>query len=197
MKIQELNTIKRLYFGHEEIARALGISAQSSKVSANRYVSQKLLVRIRRNMYVLREKWDSLEQEKKFILANLAQVPSYISLMTALDYYEITTQMQRNFIESVAVKRTKEISVENTVFTFMKIKPDLYMGFKKERDFFIATPEKAFLDALYLMSLGRYGLDLASLDFSKLDKAEIKKLAKTFPPRTQSLLKKNGYFCKT
>ncbi len=194
MKIQELNTISKFYFGHEEIAKVLGISIPSSKVSANRYVSQGLLVRIKRNIYVLKERWAFLEREKKFVLANLAQVPSYISLMTALDYYEITTQIQRDFIESVAVKRTKEIAVENTVFNFTKIKSNLYIGFKKEKDFFIATPEKAFLDALYLMSLGRYSFDSASINFSKLNRAEIKKLAKKFPLRTQKLLKKNGYF---
>ena len=109
MKIQELNRIRKLYFGHEEISRVLGISLQSSRVSANRYVKHGLLIRIKRNMYVLAEKWRTLEREEKFILANLLQVPSYISLMTALDYYEISTQMQRDFIESVALKRTKEI----------------------------------------------------------------------------------------
>ena len=63
-------------------------------------------------MYVLKEKWDTAGKEEKFIIANLAQVPSYISLMTALDYHEITRQVQRDLFESVAVKRTKQISVD-------------------------------------------------------------------------------------
>ena len=108
MRLLELSKIQKLYFRHEDIARTLDISDESAKVSASRYVKQGLLVRLKRNLYVLREKWKILEKEEKFILANLMQVPSYISLMTALDYYEITTQMQRDFIESVAVKRTKE-----------------------------------------------------------------------------------------
>jgi predicted transcriptional regulator of viral defense system len=197
MKILELNKINKFYFGHEEISRALGISLQSSKVSASRYIRQGFLVRIKRNIYVLKEKWKILEREEKFILANLVQVPSYISLMTALDYYEVTTQMQRDFIESVAVKRTKEVEVEKTIFNYTKISTNLYSGFKKEKNFFIATPEKAFLDALYLMSLGRYNLDIASLDFSKLNRAEIRRLVKKFPSKTQKLLDKNGYFPKT
>jgi len=134
LKILKLSKINALYFGHEEISRALDISLQSSKVSASRYVKQGLLVRIKRNVYVLKEKWKLLERDDKFIIANLVQVPSYISLMTALDYYEITTQMQRDFIESVAMKRTKEIEVENTVFTYTKINANLYNGFKA-RDF--------------------------------------------------------------
>ncbi len=197
MKILELIRIKKLYFGYEEISRALGITPQSARVSATRYLDQGVLVKIKRNIYILKEKWKVLEREEKFILANLVQVPSYISFMTALDYYEITTQIQRNFIESVAVKRTKETEVENTVFTYSKINTNLYFGFKKEKDFFIATPEKAFLDALYLRSLGRYNFDIDSLDFSKLKRNEIRKLGKKFPLKTQKLLAKNEYFRKT
>jgi predicted transcriptional regulator of viral defense system len=156
-----------------------------------------VLVKIKRNIYILKEKWKVLEREEKFTLANLIQVPSYISLMTALDYYEITTQIQRNFIESVAVKRTKETKVENTIFTYSKINTNLYFGFKKEKDFFVATAEKAFLDALYLRSLGRYNFDIDSLDFSKLKRNEIRKIEKKFPVKTQKLLDKNEYIRKT
>ena len=34
---------------------------------------------------------------------------------------------------------------------------------EKEKDIFIATPERALLDAFYLMPYGRYSLDLSSL----------------------------------
>jgi predicted transcriptional regulator of viral defense system len=167
MKSQKLKNIKKFYFSYEDIAKALGISLSSAKVTANRYVRHGLLVRVKKNIYVLREKWDAAGREDKFVIANLAQVPSYISLITALDYHEITTQVQRDFFESVVVKRTKEISVDHTVFRFTKINKDLYFGFVKYKGFFIATPEKAFLDALYLMSFGRYDLDMISSENSK------------------------------
>jgi predicted transcriptional regulator of viral defense system len=197
MKFLELNKIKKLYFGYEEISRILSITLPSARVSANRYVHQGLLVKLKRNIYVLKEKWNVLKREDKFALANLVQVPSYISLMTALDYYEITTQMQREFIESVAVKRTKEKEVDTTVFNFTKINANLYFGFKKDKDFFIATPEKAFVDALYLMSLGRYNFDIDSIDFGKLNRNEIMGMVKRFPVKTQKLFDANGYFRKT
>lgn len=197
MKILELNKINKLYFGYEEISRVLSITLPSARVSANRYVNQGLLVKLKRNIYILKEKWKVLEREDKFVLANLVQVPSYISLMTALDYYEITTQIQRDFIESIAVKRTIEKEVDNSVFNFTKISANLYFGFKKDKDFFMATPEKAFLDALYLMSLGRYNFDIDSIDFGKLNRNEIMKMEKKFPAKTQKLLDKNGYFRKT
>ncbi len=193
MKILKLNSIDKLYFGHEEISRVLGISLKSSMVSANRYVKKGMLVRIKRNIYVLKEKWKILGREEKYVLANLIQVPSYISLMTALGYYEITTQIQRDFIESVAVKRTKDVEVEEAIFNYTKISSGLYFGYKKENVFFIATPEKAFLDALYLKSLGRYSFDMDSIDFSKFDVIEVKRLVKKYPIKTQKLLEQNGY----
>ena len=193
MKALELGKIRKLYFDHEDIARALGISEASAKVSASRYVKQGLLVRLKKNVYVLRENWNAAGREQKFLLANLGQVPSYLSLMTALDYYEVTTQLQRDFFESVAIKRTKEIHLDGTVFRYAKITSTLYFGFKKHNGFFMATPEKALLDAFYLMSYGRYSLDISSLDAARLDRGEVRRLSREFPLRTQSRLKKYGY----
>jgi predicted transcriptional regulator of viral defense system len=193
MKLQELNKIKMLYFGYEEIARIFGISRASAKVSASRYVRQGLLLRMKKNVYVRRDVWNVAGREEKFLLVNLGQVPSYISLMTALDYYEITTQVLRDFFESVATKRTKEINLNGSVFRYAKVTETLYFGFKKEKGFFIATPEKALLDAFYLMSYGRYALDISALDRPKFDKDEIKRLSRGFPLKTRNMLKKYGY----
>ena len=193
MKLQELNRIKKLYFGYEEIARVFGINLASAKVTASRYVRQGLLLRIKKNVYMRQDVWDSSGIEEKFLLANLGQVPSYISLMTSLEYYGATTQVLRDFFESVAIKRTKEIDLKGSVFRYTKIAGSLYFGFKKEKDFFIATPEKALLDAFYLMSYGRYSLDISALDATKLDREEVKRLSKKFPLRTRKMLKKYGY----
>jgi predicted transcriptional regulator of viral defense system len=193
MRLLELRTIRKLYFGYEELARVLGISLASARISASRYVRQGFLVRIKRNMYVLKEVWDAAGRSDKFLLVNVGQTPSYISLMTALDYHEITTQVQRDFFESVAVKRTKEIKVEGSVFRYSKIAGNLYFGFKKEKGFFIATPEKALIDAFYLMSYGRYALDISALNSDKIDRNEIMRLSIEFPLRTKTMLRKHGF----
>jgi predicted transcriptional regulator of viral defense system len=193
MKHLRLNNISKFYFGYEDIAKALGISAGSAKVTASRYVKQGILVRVKRNRYVLRSTWKAAGREEKFLLANLGQVPSYISLMSALDYYEITTQVQRNFFESSAIKRTKEIEIDGSIFKYVKINSAYYFSFKKEKDFFIATPEKALVDAFYLMSYGRYALDISALSEEKLDRKEIRRISDVFPLKTRSILKKYGY----
>jgi predicted transcriptional regulator of viral defense system len=193
MKLNELYQIQKLYFGHEEVARALGITPASARVAAGRYVKQGLLVRVKRNMYMLRETWKNAGMEEKFQIANMGQVPSYISLMTALDYHGVTTQVQRDFFESIALQRTREIRVNNTTFNYTKISKILYFGFRKEKGFFIAIPEKALLDAFYLMSYGRYSLDLSAIDAYKLDQKQLAALSETFPLRTRNLLRANEY----
>ena len=130
-------------------------------------------------------------------MANLIQSPSYISLVTALEYYQITTQMQREYFESIGLKRSKQVEIEAGVFIFAKIQPSLYFGFGRKDGFFIATPEKAFLDAVYLTSLGRYNFDSAAIDFSKLDERLIREHAKKFPLKTQKYLERYEYFRET
>ncbi|MFZ8803210.1 MAG: hypothetical protein ACO2PO_09550 [Candidatus Calescibacterium sp.] len=110
--------------------------------------------------------------------------------MTALSYYEITTQVQREVIESVCVKRTLKKTIENTEFNFYKTNRTLYFDFLKKDDFFIASKEKAFVDAVYIYSFGKYSFDFDSIDISKLDMKKIKKIINNFPERTKQTLKK-------
>lgn len=193
MKALALRRINKPYFGHEDIARILNISPQSARVSATRYVKAGTLVRIKRNIYVLQEAWAALGIEQKFAIANLIQTPSYVSLTTALEFFQITTQMQHNYVESIALRRTREVAVGGTTFTYRKIAPGLYGGFVKRQGFFIAEPEKALLDALYLMSLGRYRLDVSAIDFSKLRKEKLDQWLESFPSATGNLLVKNEH----
>lgn len=194
MRIFELNSIKKLYFGYEDITRVLNISPASARVTASRYVKLGLLMRLKRNTYILRERWNTASREEKFTLANLGQVPSYISLMTAMDYFEITTQVQRDIIESTALKRTREITLNGNLLRYSKVSQKLYFGFTRHQEFFIATPEKAFLDAVYLFSLGRYALDFAALDKDRLNRTEMMRMIRNYPLKTKRLLEKNGYF---
>lgn len=193
MNYLKLREIKKLYFPYQELSGALGITSRSARVFATRYVKKGYLIRFRRNFYILREKWDILDKEEKFVLANLIEVPSYISLMTAMEYYGITTQIQRDFIESISMHRTKEAEIEESVFNYTKINKQLYFSFVRKENFFIATPEKAFLDALYLKSLKRYRFDLTSIDFNKLNKSEMNKVIKKFPVRVEELRKHVGF----
>ena len=193
MKTLRIKNLNKPYFNLRDLSRVLNINLPSAKVTASRYVKAGLIIRLKRDLYVLAERWPYLSLEEKFRFANLIQAPSYVSLMTALSYYEISTQIQRDFIESIALKRTKQVTVQETVFNYSKIKPALYFGFVRKENFFIAEPEKALLDALYLMSLKRYTLDLASIDFSKFDIQKIEQFSEPFPPVVKKMVMRYEY----
>jgi hypothetical protein len=181
MAYRTLLNIDKPYFTTEDVAQALAISAASAAVLCSRYVKQGLLVRLKRGVYAGKEALVTLGQADLFRIANFLQVPSYISLTTALAYYGITTQVQRDFIESISVKRTVAFDRGGLHFRYTRIKPELYSGFTKEQGAFVALPEKALLDASYLASLGRYGLDKSALDLQKLDGKRLFELARQFP----------------
>ncbi len=193
MKALRLRNIDTRYFGYETIGRVLNLSPASARVMASRYVKAGLLLRVKRNIYLLKEKWNALSSEDLFQIANLIQTPSYISLMTALDYYQITTQLQQNFYESIALKRTKNVEISTAFFSYTKINPDLYFGFVKRQNFFIAEAEKAFLDAIYLASLGRYSMDLSSIDFSKFNTDKLNLMCQSYPETVKKMLKSYDY----
>jgi len=183
MKYNDIKKINKLYFAYQDIAKILSISEDSARVLCSRYVKQKYLIRLKRNFYILKEKWDNIIQSQKFELANILQVPSYISLMTALSFYEYTTQVQQKFVESISFYRTFTKDIEGVVFNYSRIKRDYYFGFSKKNNIFIASPEKAFIDSLYLNYLGKYNLDLSSLNLEKIDRKSCENILKRYPSK--------------
>ena len=89
------------------------------------------------------------------------------------------------------------MEINGNIFTFTRINQDFYEGFYKQNNFFIATPEKALLDACYLMSLGRYKFDVTATDLNKINQHLLLKAAKKYPEKTQNFMEKHGYFSTT
>ena len=95
MKYSELKSLEtRLYFTSQHVADVLGIKPSSAIVLCTRYVKKGLFIRLKKDFYVMKERWQRNSSSEFFQIANILQVPSYISLMTALSFYEITTQVQ-------------------------------------------------------------------------------------------------------
>jgi len=191
VKYLELRSLEsRLYFTSQDVADVLGIKPYSAIVLCARYVKKGLFIRLKKDFYVMKERWQRDSLSDFFQIGNILQVPSYISLMTSLSFYEVTTQVQREFFESVCVKRTVKYEIDGVLFNFYKLKRELYFDFIKQGDFFIATKEKALLDAIYLFSFGKYTFDLSSIDMSKIDLKKIKKLLIKYPERTKGAVER-------
>ena len=191
MVYHELIKIQKPFFALEDVAHVLGLEAASAAVLCSRYVKKGLLTRLKRGLYVRTEQLAHLGQMDLFSIANFLQVPSYISLLSALSYHGTTTQVQRGFFESISLKRTKRFEVDQFVFDYTKISPQLYMGYEKLEGVFMASPEKALLDSFYLASIGRYSLDLSSIDLTKVNEGVLAELCRLFPSRTRYFVERH------
>lgn len=189
MRYQEIGNSNRILLTSADVAEMLTIKPQSAVVLCNRYVKSGLMIRMKRDLYVLKERWRFFNSAELFLVANRLQVPSYVSCTTALSYYRVTTQVQQAYVESVGVKQN-EYDIEGTIFRYFKIKTELFFGFTRQDGIFIASAEKALWDAAYLQSLGRYSLDAAALDLTKISKPALDDIASRFPRQTISLMEK-------
>jgi predicted transcriptional regulator of viral defense system len=184
---------ERLSFGIEEVASGYGITRASAHVLCSRYVKEGDFIRLKKNLYVLDRNWEKFRREDFFRLSNFLQVPSYVSCMTALAFFGITTQVQRDVYESVSTKRSAGLEARGVSFCYRKLQPALYFGFTKQEGFFIAEPEKALLDAAYLNVIGRYPVDWSSLDLEAMDKTRLTEFLGAFPDRLKKgIAKKCG-----
>ena len=189
--ITELRELSRkTYFTLNDMAQRLGIQMVSARVLSSRYVRQGVLVRLKNGFYTTSWKWENLTRWDFFTIANILQVPSYISLMSALAYYEVTTQAQNNYQESICLKRSIVYNVREMVFNYVKVQNQFYGDFVKTDGIFIATKEKAFLDSAYLYSFGKYKFDVDSLDMKKLDIKKIRSIIKIYPQKTKETVKR-------
>ncbi len=193
MKALNLRSIDKLFISSHDVSRIMGISPESARVTVHRYAKNDILTRIKPNIFILTEKWNYLTPEDRFRIANILQVPSYISLTTALSFYGLTTQIQQNYIESVCLRKTLAKDIKGITFRFYRIADELYHTFYKKENIYIAAPEKALLDALYLSSLGRYAIDMSALDQSSFNPDVLNMLALNYPDRIKNVVRKYGF----
>jgi predicted transcriptional regulator of viral defense system len=187
-ELQELS--RKPCFTLEDVVQSLGIKTASARVFCSRYVRQDVFVRLKNGFYTTAWKWENLTRLDFFKIANILQVPSYISLMSALAYYEVTTQAQNNYQESICLKRSIVYNVREAVFNYVKVQDRYYSDFVKTDGIFIATKEKAFVDAAYLYSFGKYKFDIDSLDMKKLDIKKLKSILTIYPQKTKETAKR-------
>ncbi|PHI21306.1 hypothetical protein CEQ90_02590 [Lewinellaceae bacterium SD302] len=89
----------------------------------------------------------------RFIIANSIQEPSYVSLYSALYYYNLIPEYVFN-VTSVTTKKTNSFVFRDANFSYQHLKKPLFFGYRiqnwKGEQYRIASLEKALLDFAYL-----------------------------------------------
>ena len=128
----------------------------------NYYVKTGKLYPIRKGFYAKDKNYD------KFELATKIYTPSYISFETVLAQAGIIFQFYSQIF--VASYLTREIEIDGQKYSYRKIKDSILTnqaGLEFKNNYWIASPERAFLDLLYLNK--EYHFD----NLDPLDKAKI------------------------
>jgi hypothetical protein len=121
--------------------------------------------------------------------ANLLYRPSYLSFESALSRYGILSQIPCT-IKLATTRRSKNVTLEGTAVEYRQLRPDLFFGHRINKGLDIAEPEKALLDALYLMKRGRLSLALDELHLSGLSSRILKSYGTRFPRYVRSALER-------
>ena len=117
--------------------------------------------KLSRGIYA-KDQFDALE------LANKIYTPSYVSLETVLQKAGVTFQYYESIFAVSYLSRT--VAVGEYTIEYRRLKKDILLnkqGIEERENVVIASPERAFLDAVYLYK--NYHFDnLSSLDWEKI-----------------------------
>lgn len=145
------------------------------------------LVRWQEKGYILklRNRWYAFNDAKsheniEWLAANLIYSPSYVSLHTALSWYNLIPEMIAT-CTSVTTLKTNKFLTPLGSFNYHRIKPELFgFGYVLEdmnasiketgRQIMVATPQKAILDFFYINSYYNTEKDIEDL---RLNESEL------------------------
>ncbi|MRR29407.1 hypothetical protein EG834_03525 [bacterium] len=140
-------------FTPKDFQRFFGASQFRTKYFLEEYTHNGLFMRLKNGLYAL--KTDPPPEEE---IANRLYRPSYISFEYALAVYNILPEMPYSVV-SATTKPTRAFAVEKRTFSYLTVKRVAFAGYaptqRAGRTVLIADPEKALVDYLYFVSLGR------------------------------------------
>lgn len=130
-----------------------GGAGQGMRNQLERWRKLGLVIRLRKGVYMLGDDDRRVEAPRAY-LANQLYGPSYVSLEYALGYYGLIPERVED-VTSVTVRKTARVVNDAGTFTYRHISREGYRGFVVVKGgdgipFFIAEPEKALVDLMYL-----------------------------------------------
>jgi predicted transcriptional regulator of viral defense system len=167
-----------LIFSRIDVGRIFGSKSAAASLLLHRYAKKGFIVRVKRGLYA----FEGVSAIPTPYLANKLYEPSYISLEFALSYHRIIPETVYE-ITSVTTKSTQRFHAMDKDFSYRRIKKEAFTGYSTVRQgafsFFIADPEKAFVDLAYLRTIRQKDF-LDRFNKKKINKAKALRYAKLF-----------------
>ena len=132
---------------------ASGESWPSLRLQLSRWVKSGKLIQLTKGLYTLAEPYAKVSPHP-FVLANAMKKASYVSLQSALSHFG-TIPEYVPAVTSVTTQRPEQVETALGLFIFRHVKKSWFHGYKQidlgsGQKAFVATPEKALLDLVYL-----------------------------------------------
>lgn len=187
MKYEEF---RKKYQGWPVIPSAVVVREDQSEYQVtrnqlSRWVKKGSLISLRKGMYAFPPE-EAAAAPEIFYIANRLYEPSYISLEYALSLYELIPEYVP-VVTSVTTRKTMSFKNAAGHFTYQHVVPRAFRGFRQEkldhdRQVFLAEPEKAVLDFLYL-NASKFrddfeGVLIGSFRFQNLETLDSARIAK-------------------
>jgi len=122
-------------------------------------------------------------------IAGSLYMPNYLSFESALSRYGILNLVPYTLTFATS-RKTKRSVIEGRDVEFRQVKKDLFWGYQMQGGIYVARPEKAFLDLVYLASRGIASIDLDEINLKKLSMTTVKEFSKRYPEYTRVYLNK-------
>lgn len=181
--LEKLDSVNKTFYTINDILIITKQPRSTVRVALNRLVKQGELRRIIRNIYIPENRIVDLE-----VVAEQIDASSYLSFESALSRYGILSQIP--YAVTLATNnKSKVFTVGEQQIVFRKIKPEFFGGYIIENNLRVATPEKALLDILYLISRGKAFISLDELDLSVVNKNLLLKMTEKYPKKVRETVK--------
>lgn len=182
--IKKLSGFNKSYFTVADLEKVLALDRDSLYVTLNRLVKSGVLIRLAKNVYSLFS--SSVDHEK---IGNELYFPSYVSFESALSHYSILSQIPYT-VTFATTRPTKKMTIRGVAVEFSHLKKELFFGYVLQNGKYVAEKEKALLDELYMVSMGKRAIAIDELDLKDIDKKKLELYAKKFPRSLKPLFKK-------
>ena len=182
--IKTLERINKPFYSIADIEKITSVSRKSTYVTLNRLVENGILERIGTGIYRLFTAKVSVEK-----IAGSLYMPNYLSFESALSRYGILNLVPYTLTFATS-RKTKRSVIEGRDVEFRQVKKDLFWGYQMQGGIYVARPEKAFLDLVYLASRGIASIDLDEINLKKLSMTTVKEFSKRYPEYTRVYLNK-------
>ncbi len=171
-------------YNFAELMRVSKLPPLSLRRAIHRLVSKNLLLKLSKGLYANSFSLPSLEEA-----AGVLYPPCYISLESALFMHGISEQTP-HVLTCISTNKTKTFHTDIGEIAYSHVKKELFFGYEFSDQSFLASPEKAALDYVYIQRKNGCAPSMDEWNWESLDKDKINLTAKKYPKTVKNYIEK-------